>query len=120
MSIFTRQLIAATGDRITQLKVDLYDYLLKQDVVHDLVLWKVDVSPGQVIRHETLDDLCKNEIEEEDKDDEGYSLTYGGPPYLASRARVRNNRQKYLNMRSELLRRLKMAQVSEEEFLRSP
>jgi hypothetical protein len=117
---FTRQLVEATGDRITKLKVNLYDYLLKQGVVHDLVLWRTDPSPGKFLQYKTLDDFCGNQIEyDEDEGEEGrFTLTYGGPPHRASKARVESNRKRYLEVRSELLKRLKAANVSKEDFLR--
>jgi hypothetical protein len=115
---FTRQLVAATGDRIAKLKVHLYDYLVKQHLVHDLVAWKIDPSPAKFIEHETLDELCGNQIEIDGDDGGRSSLTYGGPPYQASESRVDNDRTSYLEVRAELLKTLKAANVSEEEFLR--
>jgi Domain of unknown function (DUF4062) len=115
---FTRQLVAATGDRITKLKVDLYDYLLKQNVVHDLVLWNLEPSHGKFLQYKTLDELCDNQIEFEDDEDNVSMLTYGGPPYRASEDRVESNRKRYLEVRAELLKKLEAANVTPEEFLR--
>jgi hypothetical protein len=112
---FTRQLVAATGNRIAKLKVNLYDFLLNEGLVHDLVAWKIDCSPAKFLQYPTLDDLCDNQIEAEDS--ESYSLTYGGPPYVASKEHVESNRRKYLAVRAELLNRLKAADISQDEFL---
>jgi hypothetical protein len=117
---FTRQLVTATGNRITKLKVELYDYLIKNQLTHDLVLWKIDPSPQKFLQHKTLDEICDNSIEVEDDEDyeDGYYLTYGGPPYRCSSGRADRNRKEFLKIRSELLAKLKAENVSEEEFLR--
>jgi hypothetical protein len=115
---FTRQLVRASGDQIANLKVNLYDYLLKQAVVHDLVDWRLDPSPAKFLQYKSLDEFCGNQIEYDDDEEYSYSLTFGGPPYRASTARVERNRERYLEVRAELLKRLEAANVSREEFLR--
>lgn len=112
-----RQLLTATGDPITKLKVDFYDYLIQQEMSHDLVCWGMQPSPQKFLEFESLDALCDNRIVP--SDEKGMSLTYGGPPYRASESRVQRNREVYLAIRKELMDRLKAAGVTIEAFLAS-
>jgi hypothetical protein len=125
VEFIARQLVAATGDKIAKIKVSLYDYLLKQPLVHDLVAWRVDPSPAKFLENETPDDLCDNQIKVhlDDPEDEDYGrgshiLIHGGPPYEASKDRIELNRKSFLTIRGELQKRLKDASVSQDEFLR--
>lgn len=113
----TRQLLSATGDPIAKLKVEFYDYLIQNQLSHDLVCWKIQPSPQQFLKHESLDSLCGGQIEEDDDEDD-YTLTYGGPPYRSSTSRTQSNRNAFKTIREELLRRLKIAGISVDAFLK--
>ena len=115
----TRQVVNSVGDPITKLNGDFYDYLLSRSVAHDLTFWGLKPSPKEVLKHETIDDFCDNNIviEEEEEDDDGYSMTGGGPPYLISRSRYEAEEAQYTKTRNYLLKRLSEANVKLEDFI---
>jgi len=120
IEFLTRQVVNSVGDPITKLNVEFYDYLLSKIVAHDLTFWGLKPSPTEILKHETFDDFCSNNIEieeEEDDDDGGYSITGGGPPYRISRSRYDDDGAKYTKTRNYLLTRLGEANVTIDDFI---
>jgi len=116
VQFMTRQLVNTSKNRLIQLNVEFYDQMLKTEVTHDLSHWGIPVTPKDVLRHESFDSIANDEIEK-DEDADGSSLTYGGPPYKLSQWRYESNCNKYQNLRSEILSRLKEESITIEQFL---
>jgi hypothetical protein len=120
IEFLTRQVVQSVGDPITKATVEFYDLLLAQEVVRDLATWGLRPSPQGIVAHETFESFCGNLVEvyplEPGKENES-SLTYGGPPYKLSRARLVRNQKDYEYIRAELLRQLQERGISASEFM---
>ena len=121
IEFLTRQVVASVADPIAKMKVELYDYLIPREVVHDLTGWGLSVTPDKFLLYENLDDFCGGQIVSDDDPDypERSSLTYGGPPYRISSARLRNDRAQYNKIRDHLLKRLNESAITIDQFLSS-
>jgi hypothetical protein len=116
IEFLTRQLVKATGDPVARAAVELYDYVISVEVSRDLASWKITPSPKAILQHETFDSICANQVEIE-ADDDGFSLTYGGPPYKLSAARYKRNQEQYLKLRAELLQKVHERGFKLEQFI---
>ena len=120
IEFLTRQLVKSLADPVARATVELYDYIIGFEVSRDLAVWKVTPSPKAILLHETLDLICSNKIEPEDEDEEsGSFLTYGGPPYKLSTSRYKLNQKAYLKLRGEIIRRIEEKGLTVEQFLQS-
>lgn len=119
IEFLTRQVVNSVGDQITKTTIEFYDVMLGFEVVRDLTTWNLKPSPKAIVANETLDALCENKITVDtyEDDDEGYSLTYGGPPYKAGSARIEQDRKQYLKLRADLLNRLAAKRISVDDFV---
>ncbi len=123
IEFLTRQVVKSLGDPVARTAVEFYDYLIGFGVIRDLSVWKLNPSPKAILLHESLDDFCNNQIEvdeDEDDDEDGYgshSITYGGPPYRLGRGKYKQDKKMYVEIRSELLRRLEEKGISVEQFV---
>lgn len=120
IEFLTRQVVQSVGDPITKATVEFYDFLLAQEVVRDLAVWNLRPSPKGIIAHKTLELFCGNQIQQDplDPDDEDRSsLTYGGPPYRLSAARLKMNQKAYQRVRKELLSQLEKKDISPEDYI---
>ena len=102
---FTRQIVDNTNNNITKLKIKLYDLIINAEVSHTLRAWKINISPRKILKNETLDNICNNEIIAEENTN--YSLRYGGPPYRLSRKTYEKEVINYTTLRNELISLIK-------------
>ncbi len=116
IEFLTRQVVNSVADPMTKLNVEFYDYLLNHEGTHDLVLWGLKPSPKEILKHETLDQFCNNEIDTEDEEEEG-TLTYGGPPYRLSPDRYVRDKSEYQAVREHFLKALSEANIPVNEFI---
>ncbi|HTU68017.1 MAG TPA: DUF4062 domain-containing protein [Steroidobacteraceae bacterium] len=116
IEFLTRQVANSVGGSIARVAIDLYDYMIKNEVVRDLAIWQLTPSPKGILTHPTLDDFCDQKIEV-DSDEDGFSLTYGGPPYKLSKGRYERNKKDYKTVRSKLISMLKEKGYSVEQFV---
>jgi len=121
IEFLTRQVVQSVGDPITKATVEFYDFLLGHGVVRDLAVWNLRPSPKGIVAHETFEAFCENRVEVnppmEGEGEHKSSLTYGGPPYRLSRARLVGNQKEYKEVRAELLKRLEERGISVTDFL---
>ncbi len=119
IEFLTRQVVNSVGDPIAKLNVEFYDYLLSEQVAHDLTFWGLKPSPKEILKNKTFDEFCNNkiQIEDEEDDDDGYSITGGGPPYRISSYRYDGDERDYTEARSYLIQKLQEANVSVEDFI---
>lgn len=124
IEFITRQLINNVGNKDTKLTVTLYDIVMNSPIVRTLSIWKVKLSPAQVLKYESVQDYCDNSKSviclnsiSADEDEEGWTLSHGSPPYRASRSAVKDLEKEYLILRSILLKTIDKEGVSLKEFL---
>jgi len=116
VQFMARQLVNTSQNKLIQLNVEFYDYMLKSEVTHDLSHWNISVTPKDVLQHDDFDSIANNEIQV-DEDEEGSSLQYGGPPYKLSQWRYESDQNKYEDLRNYILKRLQEENVSVDQFL---
>jgi hypothetical protein len=115
IEFLTRQVVSSVADPVTKLNVEFYDYLLDQQVVHDLSGWQLKPSPSEILKHATFDEFCDGKISFEAE--EGSSMTYGGPPYRISRPRYLENKKAYKRIREEFIKRLAAENIPLHDFI---
>lgn len=77
--------------------------------------WEIELSPQIVIKKESIDELCGNNIVVDEE--EGNSLYGGGPPYICTKMRYEQLKEQYAELRDILLKMLKEENVLVEDFL---
>ncbi len=115
IEFLTRQVVSSVADPVTKLNVEFYDFILNQQVIHDLTAWGLRPSPGAILRHTTIDDFCGGQIIENGSDD--YSLTYGGPPYRLSRRRYEQDKVAYERILEHFKKRLSEEGIQSNQFI---
>ena len=121
IEFLSRQLVRSVGDSVTQIRVKAYDYLINKRIAHDLGIWGIKINPDIFLVNNSLDELCGNEIVEDDRDDEHYnpgSQTYGGPPYRAGDEKVKQMRDDFQNVKKDIHELLKKEKVKISDFLK--
>lgn len=116
IEFLTRQVVKSLGDPIARAAVEAYDTVIGFEVSRDLASWSITPSPRAIIQHDTFDAICQNQVEP-DTEDEGLSLTYGGPPYKLSPARYERNKKEYLKLRQLIIQKLGAKGISIDQFL---
>jgi len=118
IEFLTRQLVDSIADPITKATVEFYDLLFEHEVIRDLATWELHPSPQKVLQNPTFEEFCGGQLIVYPEEEEGSSLTYGGPPYRLSKVRLKSNRAKYKEIRDALLKRLKSKDIPLDKFLR--
>ncbi len=116
IEFLTRQVVKSLGDPIARAAVEAYDSVIGFEVSRDLASWNITPSPRAILLHETFDAICQNQVRP-DAEDDGMSLTYGGPPYKLSTARYERNKRDYLRLRELIIQQLGAKGISVEQFL---
>lgn len=121
IEFFTRQVANNVGDKITKLKIELYDLMFGYEVVSDLRIFGIHPSPKSILEHESLDSLCEHNIKIEcDEDDpNSNSITHGGPPYRLSPMKYSSSSKDYLRLRENFIKKLETNDIDLDEFLNS-
>lgn len=115
IEFMSERLVQTFASKATKLNLEFYDHMLSYEVIRDLTLWGFRPNPKSILEHETLNSYCNNQIIIED--DEGFSIYHGGPPYKASKSKVKKITEQYLQLRGEFLKRLKKEKITIEKFL---
>jgi hypothetical protein len=120
IEFLTRQVVNSVGDPIAKLNVDFYDYLLSQQVAHDLTFWGLKPSPKEILKHNTFDEFCKGQIQIANEEEEGGdSITGWGPPYRLSQFRYDSDNRRYSEVRNYLVQKLDEAKITIPDFIQS-
>ncbi len=123
IEFLSRQLLKTIGDPITQLRVKIYDFLINQELAHDLAIWGIKITPDIFLKYNSLDQLCNFQIQLPDEDEEeeygSFSITYGGPPYKAGSGKVDKMRKSFEKIRENIIKMLRKEGISVEKFLQS-
>lgn len=120
VQFMTRQLVKGIDNKLVQLNVEFYDYILKSEVAHDLSNWNISVSPRDILINDSFNSIANNEIiidKDKDKEENASTLTYGGPPYRLSQYRYEKNTEAYLALKEHLLNRLSEEGIDQQQFL---
>jgi hypothetical protein len=117
IEFLTRRMIDSVGDSITKVTVELYDIILKSQMIGDLTIWRLTISPQKILKNKTLDEFCGGKIKI--AREEGYSITGGGPPYELSKPSYEANAKEYAKVREQLLLKLKERNISLEDYLQT-
>jgi len=101
IEFYTKQSIEDSGIDRTKHMIAMYDIILKSPIVKSLLIWGISITPTKILLNETLDDLCDNKLDIEDK--EGSVIYGGGPPYRGSETALEKLRSEYATLYSKLL-----------------
>ncbi len=120
INFLMEQLVDSVGTHIAKLNVEFYDHMLAYGVVRDLSFWRMRPSPSDILKHDSIEDLCDGQIEVisysgHDLDDS--SITGGGPPYHLNARKLEVMSNEYAQLRKELIERLQEEDRTVEQFL---
>ncbi len=115
---YTKQAAINTGDKYTNSILKCYDTMLGNELIQNMrMCWKIDLTPRKIIENKNLDELCDYSIKINDHD--GFSITWGGPPYECSQDFYDTGKTDYPILREALLNILKENQITEKDFTES-
>ncbi len=118
IEFLSRQVVSTIGNPITQLRVKVYDYLVGQNIAHDLSLWDIKPTPEIFLENHSLEDVCNHNIVSDVDDDEGsYTFTHGGPPYKASDSKIQDMRKNFKRVRKHLIKIIEEEGTSLKQFI---
>jgi hypothetical protein len=123
LELLSRQVLAAVGNYITQVRVEAYDLLMSERISRYLSDWNIKPTPDAILINKTLDDICQHKIVAGDKEDPKYGMStwsHGGPPYRAGSGHIEMMRKGYTEAREKLLSLLKSQHLTIEDFTRVP
>jgi hypothetical protein len=100
IELYTKQLAVNTGDDNTSLLIDCYNVMVTSKIISAIGCWNIKSTPQMILSKETLDDFCNNNILIESG--EGYSMTWGGPPYRCTKLQKQELDREYLELRTQL------------------
>lgn len=98
---YTRQLAVNTGDNVTNVLIKCYEVMMENEAIQNLEQWGIKVTPYMIIKNKDADEICNRKIII--NDDEGNSITLGGPPYRCSKKRKERIDKEYDNIRKSIL-----------------
>lgn len=113
---YTKQVALKVGDVQTKLLINIYEMMISKKIVQNLGFWNIKTTPYMIIKKESLDEICDNNIYI--TEDEGSSITGGGPPYECSKDRYNVMVNEYNNLRENILDILEKNSCTPEEFLK--
>lgn len=114
---YTKQLALNVGDEYTNVLIKCYDIMLGSELVQNLKgFWKIELSPQKIVEEENINEFCSNNIVIDE--DEGNSITWGGPPYRCSKIRYKSFEKQYKELKDILLKVLEENNLSAEDFIK--
>jgi hypothetical protein len=113
---YTKQVALKVGDIHTNLLINIYEKMISNEIVQELGYWNIKATPYMVVKNENLVELCNNKIVI--KDEEGSSITVGGPPYKCSQFRYDDMVERYEELRQTILNILDENTCSPEDFIK--
>ncbi len=117
IEFLTGQIVNSFGDQVTLLTVRIYDMLIGTSIMNLLSMWRVKISPRDIIRCQTLDELCNNQIQPV-QDSESSVIYGGGPPYRLDKKSYESYKNEYALLHKKIANFLKENNITKEEYLK--
>lgn len=121
IELFTKEIAKHAGNETTQANIEIYDAIFKCDVIRTMTLWKIVPTPERILKNETFDEFCNNELQIFDEDNEEMlnTIIEGGPPYQIGASRCYENRKQYDELRSKILSILENRKIDKDEYIKT-
>jgi len=114
IELYTRQTVDVVGDDSTKKIIQLHDTIIQSPSISDLKTWGFILTPTLILNNPTLEDLCGNKIVI--KENNGDSITHGGPPYMLSRRRYIALSKDYFDLHTALKSLINEMNISMDEL----
>ena len=118
IEFFTRHMISSVGDDISKITIDIYDIILESKINSYFNMWEVKCSPTLLLKYETVDEYCENNIIVIGKG-KTHSVFHGGPPYQLSEAAYNKLSEEYTKLRLSIIDKLNSNNISIEKYIKS-
>ncbi|MFC4688468.1 DUF4062 domain-containing protein [Epilithonimonas pallida] len=113
IEFITKEIATSTIDKSQLLDLELYEKIVGEDVITLLKSWKVDVSPKNILKHSSFDEIVEGDIEI--TKDEGHVTTSGFP--RMSKFANTTMAGKYISVRNSLKEILKKYNLTIKDYI---
>ncbi|OJX30969.1 MAG: hypothetical protein BGO86_00820 [Chryseobacterium sp. 36-9] len=113
IEFITKEIATSTIDKSQLLDLELYEKIVGEDVITLLKSWKVDVSPKNILKHSSFDEIVEGDIEI--TKDEGHVTTSGFP--RMSKFAHTTMAGKYISVRNSLKEILKKYNLTIKDYI---
>lgn len=114
---YTKNLLIQ-GHPQNEILIKIYELIIDKDIVQNLARWQIKVTPKLIIKNDSIDQICNDNIVIEEADDGAISITHGGPPYKCTIGMYEDMSNSYEKLRNEILKVLEGEELSVEKFLK--